>query len=506
MAEYKRQLALLSADPTRTKEAKELSKKISDMEKDIAYNIAQSEATAESERIDEQVRAYDDYMRTAEEDLNMLLSDSDALMADAQQKLGVNVTELMEGSWSELLNWLSANNVAFRNATAEVQEQMTQSWEDTWKKMYGIIDTYWDEVHAIMDDYTTFIDYMKESDTYNAASHTGQESLDYKWREAFEDMVAAIKDTAEFDHDHELEDAITSKIDEAKNWTYKVELDGAPKNWIEAFSLNDYMYGQDHIPVDTSDIIWDDLYAGIGKVIQPVVQKATESSSSSGGGDGSGSGGGSGSGKKIYASEIYSDGKKTQVTAGSEKEALEKLNQEIDNGERLHGAITRPVVFETTEKDLANLNAAGKSGEAHLSEGVNKIASSSVGMIDAINDYWDKKSKNLRGYAEGGLVTHTGLAQVHGSYTKPEAFLDYADTKNIAALTDALNYVTISSHPINVPDTYAGNNTTVGDVVINITQADLGSETSIEEVAKKVGKAFSKQLSKQGLNLTSVSF
>ena len=46
---------------------------------------------------------------------------------------------------------------------------------------------------------------------------------------------------------------------------------------------------------------------------------------------------------------------------------------------------------------------------------------------------------NYPAYKEGGIVSHTGLAWVDGTKTKPEAFLDADDTQNISNLTSMLS-------------------------------------------------------------------
>ena len=43
-------------------------------------------------------------------------------------------------------------------------------------------------------------------------------------------------------------------------------------------------------------------------------------------------------------------------------------------------------------------------------------------------------------YSEGGMVDYTGLAMVHGSSSKPEAFLNAEQTEMFAALTSFLRF------------------------------------------------------------------
>lgn len=504
LAEYKRQLALLAADPTRTKEYKEMQKRIQDMEESMSYDIAAKEVQSEGERIDDQIAAYDQYLTTAQEDLNMLLSDSQALMAAAQSDFGYNVAELMAGSWTDLLAWLQENNVNFRNATEELQTQMVQGWEDTWKKMWGIIDTYWDEISVIIGDQTSFMDYMKDSDTFAAASETGQKSLEYSWGETYEAMINAQKTGADYDHIHELATEFTSKIDEAKDWTYKVQLEGANKDLIGSFGLNDYLgYGLDHTPVDVSDIFWDDLYTGIGKVIEEYIGY-------SGGGGWGGEEEGSGSGGEVTVYYQTSSGNTRSVTGSSVKDAYSKvpgnaLNASTNENQLKSGTTS---TYDTTSNVQAGIEAGRRrvAAEAEAQKSSQQSTSKSSNKEKEVIDEIKKQLSGGAKFAEGGLVNYTGPAWVDGTPTKPESFLDAIDTKHIAALTDALNYVSISSHPIVNPDTYSNHNTTVGDINIVINQAELKSDEDVERLAKQVGKAFSRQLSKQGLNLNSVSF
>ena len=113
-----------------------------------------------------------------------------------------------------------------------------------------------------------------------------------------------------------------------------------------------------------------------------------------------------------------------------------------------------------------------------------------------------KDPKTTKVFASGGLVDFTGPAWVDGTPSKPEAFLSSIDTKMINSLINALNYIRVD--PGIVPSTSLfGNNTNVGDINITINQAELKDDADYEDVARRVGKAFTKELSKSGFNLTS---
>ena len=109
-------------------------------------------------------------------------------------------------------------------------------------------------------------------------------------------------------------------------------------------------------------------------------------------------------------------------------------------------------------------------------------------------------------YASGGLVDYTGPAWVDGTPTRPEAFLDPNDTELIRAMIDSLSYIHLKT-PTIMPDmSDYGNNNTIGDINITINQAELSSDADIDQLARRVGSAFTRELSHQGLNLANYSF
>lgn len=80
-----------------------------------------------------------------------------------------------------------------------------------------------------------------------------------------------------------------------------------------------------------------------------------------------------------------------------------------------------------------------------------------------------------KSYASGGLIDYTGVANVHGSYDKPEMVLNAEDTRNFIKLRDILRDVGMSSQ-INSPSVGlpgigavgTGNGVTVGEINVTI--------------------------------------
>jgi hypothetical protein len=95
LAEYQRQLAYISMDSTRTKDAAELCKKIADLESELAWDIAEDEAEATKTKLDDELAAYDDYVTAGDEDLAAFLEDANNFADEVNKVLGLSHDELM---------------------------------------------------------------------------------------------------------------------------------------------------------------------------------------------------------------------------------------------------------------------------------------------------------------------------------------------------------------------------------------------------------------------------
>ena len=115
-------------------------------------------------------------------------------------------------------------------------------------------------------------------------------------------------------------------------------------------------------------------------------------------------------------------------------------------------------------------------------------------------------NKKLNKYANGGLVDYTGPAWVDGTKSKPEAFLSAVDTENIRSMLDAFNYIKVNSGIHFDPSSFGGGDQTFGDINIVINQAELKSDADFNDVARKVGQSFVKEISRQGISLTGYAF
>lgn len=98
-------------------------------------------------------------------------------------------------------------------------------------------------------------------------------------------------------------------------------------------------------------------------------------------------------------------------------------------------------------------------------------------------------------FASGGVVDYTGPAWVDGTKTKPEAFLNSYQTKQIAALAEALDRRKINGFASN-------SNITFGSINFNV--ASMSSAADGREALEVFVKGVNDMMSKRGIgtNLT----
>ena len=442
LAEYKRQLALISADSTRTKEANELRRKIAEMEKDQAYQDAQDLANAEMQELDEKSKAWDTYISNNEEDLNELLSNANNFRE--------TLDNLLSGSFEDFVAWNAKYNTSYKKSTDEQREQMVQGWDDTWYNMLGLLRTYWDEVDETMRSKDAWMSLVLSTDDYGKLSDTGKESYEWNMSELYDAFTNSLIDNAEFSDNHEILD----KVDELKDWTFTVKVSDFEDYVINPL-YSDYIYKRSTAGADADAFTYND-YAGWG--IDKPVYSEPAASSGSGEGDGSGSGSGTSSG------------------TGSERS---RWIAEAKFG----------------YPDLRSFTGVGSSKQEAQNNALQEGFSNGYSRLNDL-------SARLEKYAQGGLVDFTGPAWVDGTPSKPEAFLSAEDTANMRAMLDAFSHVNVKSFLPSLEGlSMAGSNVSIGDINVNLYEAKFENDADYDEVARKVGNAFSKQLQKNGLNL-----
>lgn len=203
----KQQLALISSDSSRTKEAKEIEKQIAKLTQEQTLASTEKEIEAETERIDDQIDAIDKKVEYDRERLEKYLEDANNFAA--------LVDDVMSGTFEDMAGWLKENNKEWKNSLDDNQQQLLNTWKDTWESMKHILHTYDEEVQTILKSESTFLDYMKQSDSYNKDSSRGiQKGLESEWRKLFEDDTNANAPGKQVDtHNHYVANSGSSYTD-----------------------------------------------------------------------------------------------------------------------------------------------------------------------------------------------------------------------------------------------------------------------------------------------------
>lgn len=495
LAELKKQLSLVSMDSTRTKDAAALRESIAELEKEIGWDIAEKEAENEKNAIQDQIDAYDDYVTKGDEDLEELLDDANNFSEE--------VNSVLMLSQSELFNWLKENVKEYANSLDDAQTQMVKSWEDTYKQMLGITDTYWKEVNLILRSKDSFLNYMKQSNEYIYASDDERQQLLYQWEEAYVKWrKAQIKD-AEYDHD------------------------------------DDGLGG-------TSGDEYDDDGGKGG------------SSGGSGGSSGGNTGGSGGSTGGTQTNTppytVYDSDRKSYGTFQSYTEAAtvarsvsERVGGKIiikdKNGKTIgsyggvsggSGGTTQNLPETGWPSWLSSTSDHGYWWKVTQNGKNVAVASESVPSREEAQTLGAMEAKKYAGgkyqtkyFLHGGLADFTGPAWLDGTLSEPERILSAQQTQSFDHLVRIMdemrnNGVTMSalrdmarwSSSVRIPSSlsyvgdsaYQGSTSSIGDIFVNITEAQISDDRDIEELANIVGQKFVKEISKQGFNTARYHF
>ncbi len=108
-------------------------------------------------------------------------------------------------------------------------------------------------------------------------------------------------------------------------------------------------------------------------------------------------------------------------------------------------------------------------------------------------------------YASGGLVDYTGIAQVDGTPSKPEAFLSNADTNLLANFLKAAHSLELglsSSSSVRNSTISGAPTVNVDSVEINITQADLKDDADLNKLSQDLSQKFLMDIARQSGNIS----
>lgn len=156
---------------------------------------------------------------------------------------------------------------------------------------------------------------------------------------------------------------------------------------------------------------------------------------------------------------------------------------------------TKEQSHDKAEAARAKLSAAGYSqGAADISSWdyngaltwFNTYVKNRTDLTDEIKKlFWEivLAKKSWHGYSDGGLVDYTGLAMVHGSKSKPEAFLNAEDTQAFNFLLQSLRKLT-TIPTMNNATTVAG----AGDITIYVTVDEIANDYDVSRAVEEMKK------------------
>ena len=177
--------AVISRDSTRTKEAASLFKDIQALREEIAEDTLSKQIEQQQKLIDEQITAIENELAGLDETYANRTTPAD---------LATEITELLNKTDAEIIEWLKANNEDFAASTEAMQQSMISSWQDTLNTMHGIQETNWAEVAEIMaGGQQAIIDFLRENtDEYRQASHEQASAYEQEWMDTLNRLNAQM--------------------------------------------------------------------------------------------------------------------------------------------------------------------------------------------------------------------------------------------------------------------------------------------------------------------------
>ena len=501
LAELKKQLSLISMDSTRTKDAAALRESIAELEKEIGWDIAEKEAENEKNAIQDQIDAYDDYVANGDEDLDDLLSDANNFAEEVSGVLKLNQGELFE--------WLKQNVKEYTNSLDDAQKQMVHSWEATYKQMLGITDTYWDEVNAILSAKDTFLEYMKQSEEYIYASDDERAQLLYQWGDAYDKWRLAQKNNADYSHGD-------AGLGDWSGGEYTGSSSSGGSSGGSGGSKTDTDDTQTDVEANAKKYY---VYDGKGNVSGPYSSLSRAETLAKQAADlGNGAYVKDGNGNTI--SRFTSSGEIIDAVSGADS------NQ---GNTATHNSSMPKTGWPSY------LNATSKHGYYYkiTENGINvDIGTEAYATRDQAAAAAQKKLKSGQKYQtkyflHGGIADFTGPAWLDGTPEEPERILSADQTRDFETLVaimddfrnsgvsmDVLRSMAKWSTSVNIPTSlshignaaYQGNSANIGDIFVNITEAQISDDRDIEELANIVGQKFVKEIGKQGFNVSRYNF
>lgn len=502
LAEYKKQLALIQMDRSRTREATELRKKIAELQGTIGWSVAEEEAKNQTDEIDQQIKAYDDYEKNGDEALERFLEDANNMKEEIKQVMNLN--------HDDLLTWLRTNSDDYKNSLENTRETMEFGWHDLYNQANGIIETFNEQVEKILSNQDTYIEYMKESSEYLNATKDAQANMVTDWMNTYDQWYKTLDRSAEHVH-----------VD------INLQSDGS------VIESNDYSYGGggSYNASDASDYSDNQPYdITINGNNKPVKGYLTSEKMDSG----------SNSNtintftsekinntftvekKQVYRKKIYlkyaTTGDKSPVYfEGEGYTENDAVNDAYDKAVKWIQGNRQELVYyvlgpsgrypQGYTASFGGQTYSAKTKDLAYNYLLKTFEASNIALTRYQDLYNGANSASYTWYKHGGLVDYTGPAWVDGTPSDPEAFLSAPDTKMIRELIDYLHYIPTPYMTHYDPSIFSGTNSSnIESIVVNINEASVSDDVDIENLANRIGEQFNRELEKQGFTTARYRF
>jgi len=456
-----------------------LTDEVAKLRDQIHQNSLDSEVTAQQKAIDDQVTAVEKQKQDLTDQYNLMEADYRTYWAE--------VTNILNGSQTSILDFLKNNTDAYKNAGQAQKDAYLAGWGDTLDMFKGIQSGAEKTSGTIKSEVGNSTGTSPGGTPSTGGSPTGGDSSAPAFSGS--NLKVGSKGSAVV--------AIQQKLGITADGIFGSKTLAAVKAFQKSHGLSaDGIVGKD---------TWAGLFGTSGTINLPASGKGVSSSTPY---------------SNIINEAAIKYGLDPAILAG-----LIKTESGFDpNARSTAGAVGLTQLMPSTAKELGvtNRNDPYQSimgGAKYLSQQIKKFNSVELGIRAYFwgpgnvsagkgnSTYQNTVLSNAKRYKEGGLVDYTGFALVDGTKTKPESFLNSDQTMLIQNLLKGLTAIPAFkySNPKIPAFSGGGNNITFENKIIvesGVVDNDYDANRLGQQIGNGINKFFEDAQRKSGLTFT----